>query len=266
MTKLSPKTIIFPLICALTVFLTNHAANCQPLSTPFRVGERLEFQIKWGFIPAARASMEIAPVNPDIIGAANHFILKIATYPLIDLIYKFRERVDSYTNRAITRSILYKKVLKGHTKRDIKVVFNWDKHQARYTNFAEKPPPITIPDSTLDVLSAFFFIRTQKLVVGQTIEQPITDGTKVVVGQLHVLKHEKIKIKGRLIDTFKLEPELRDVKGVFEKSKHAKMYIWVTADSRKILVRLKSKVIVGSFVATLINYAQLFPTKISKPL
>ncbi len=262
MTKLSPKAIIIPLLCVLIVFSNSHTANSQAVLTPLRVGERLEFQIKWGFIPAARASMEIAPVESGITGAANHFILRIATYPLIDLLYKFRERVDSYTNRAITRSILYKKVLKGHTKRDIKVIFDWGKHQARYTNFAERPAPITIPDGTLDVLSAFFFIRTQKLVVGQTIERPITDGLKVVAGQLHILKHEKIKIKGRLIDTFKLEPELKDVKGVFEKSKHARMYIWVTADSRKILVRLKSKVIIGSFVATLVNYAQLFPAKI----
>jgi hypothetical protein len=259
------KTSIIFVICCLFVFLVSPAVNCQKQPDSFNsctatnvcVGERLEFKIKWSFIPAGTASMEVASIPPDIAVDANHFILKARTYPAIDLIYKFRERIDSYTNHSITRSIRYKKVQNGRTKRDINVAFDWDKHEASYKNFKEKLKPITIQDGTLDVLSAFYFIRTQKLIVGQTIERPITDGKKVVIGRLHVLKREKIRIKGRTIDTFKLQPELKGVKGVFEKSKHAKMYIWVTADNRKILVRLKSKVIVGSFVANLVNLEQL---------
>ncbi len=201
--------------------------------------------------------MEIAPITQNITEASNHFILKASTYPAIDLFYKLRERIDSYTNKEITQTFLYKKVQTGNTKRNITVKFDWNKHEAEYTNFKEKLKPITIRNGTLDVLAAFYFIRTQNLIVGQTIERPITDGKKAVIGRLHVLKREVIKIRGEKIDTFKLEPELKDVKGVFQKSKHAKMYIWVTADDRKILVRLKSKVIVGSFVANLVNLDQL---------
>jgi hypothetical protein len=47
---------------------------------------------------------------------------------------------------------------------------------------------------------------------------------------------------------------MKDVKGVFEKSKDAKMFIWVTADERRMLVKLKSKVVVGSFVAELVEH------------
>ena len=40
---------------------------------------------------------------------------------------------------------------------------------------------------------------------------------------------------------------------VFKKSKKAKIQIWLTADDRRIPVRIKSKVVVGSFVADLVE-------------
>jgi len=257
MRKFSRKSVIIAILFTATIFcpLAPGRAHGNPL--PFQAGERLNFQIKWSFIPAGTAILEVAPPPENIKGAYLHFILKAKTYPAISLIYKFWERIDSYTSGRATRTILYKKIQKGRTKRDITVSFAWDKQEARYTNFDDTRKPITVPPGTLDPLSAFYFVRTQCLTVGQTLERPITDGKKVVIGRLHVLKRETLKIKGHAIATFKLEPELKDVKGVFEKSKHARMYIWVTADSRKVLVKIKSKIIVGSFVATLVNLEAL---------
>jgi hypothetical protein len=50
-----------------------------------------------------------------------------------------------------------------------------------------------------------------------------------------------------------VEPSLEHVGGVFEKSKDAKVQIWVTADARRIPVKIKSKVAVGSFVGELVS-------------
>ncbi|MGA8180500.1 MAG: DUF3108 domain-containing protein, partial [Desulfobacterales bacterium] len=54
-------------------------------------------------------------------------------------------------------------------------------------------------------------------------------------------------------DTYLIEPELKHIGGVFEKSKNAKIQLWVTADKRKIPVKIKSKVAVGSFVGELVS-------------
>jgi len=67
------------------------------------------------------------------------------------------------------------------------------------------------------------------------------------------VRREKIKIGENTYDTYLLEPELREVGGVFEKSKGAKLQVWVSADERKIPVRVKSKVAVGSFIGELIS-------------
>ena len=113
---------------------------------------------------------------------------------------------------------------------------------------------------SFDPLSAFYFVRgTAKVAVGRVIERPITDGNKNIIGRVTVVKRETIRVKGTEYDTFLVEPELKDVGGVFEKSKNARIQIWVTADHRHIPVRLKSKVIVGSFVGDLVSTAGLAP-------
>ena len=58
---------------------------------------------------------------------------------------------------------------------------------------------------------------------------------------------------GKSYDAFLIIPDLKHVGGVFKESEKAKMQIWVTADSRQIPVRLKSKVVVGSFVGDLVK-------------
>ncbi|MFZ0484922.1 MAG: DUF3108 domain-containing protein, partial [Desulfobacterales bacterium] len=78
-------------------------------------------------------------------------------------------------------------------------------------------------------------------------------GKKCVIGKLSVIKRETLKLKSGTYDTYLIEPELKHIGGVFEKSKNAKIQMWVTADKRRIPVKIKSKVVVGSFVGELVS-------------
>ncbi len=93
------------------------------------------------------------------------------------------------------------------------------------------------------------------------IRCPITDGEKFVIGRARIIKRETIKIDGKPYDTFLIEPDLQHIGGVFEKSKDAKIKLWVTADHRHIPVKIKSKVVVGSFVGELISDIAPSPQK-----
>ncbi len=84
------------------------------------------------------------------------------------------------------------------------------------------------------------------------LQRPVTDGKKSVIGSGKVIKRETIKLKNGKYDTYLLEPDLKNLSGVFRKSKNATIKIWMTADKRKIPVKIKSKVVVGSFVGELV--------------
>jgi len=228
------------------------ALDSQTDKQPFQAGERLTFQIKWSFIPAGEAVLE---VSRDTINNhnAHHFALTAKTFPVIDIFYKFRERVDSFTDMSVSKTYLYKKLQTSSHSRDIRVDFNWQTNKAQYSNFGTAIDPVDLQPGTLDPLAALYYIRQQITGPDIVLERPVTDGKKIVQGKVHYIGRETISIHGKKYDTIKLEPEMKEVKGVFEKSKNSKMYIWLTNDDRKLLVKLKSKVVVGSFVAELID-------------
>jgi hypothetical protein len=227
---------------------------------PFHPGEKLTFQVKWLFIPAAEAVLEIMPIEMVNGIRSFHFSLTMKTYEVVDLIYKVRDRLDAYTDEAITRSLLYKERAEGKNKKNVTITFHWDRLEAQYSNFDETNQPIPIQPGSFDLLSVYYAFRLMDLKEGVELRAPVTDGKKCVIGKAKVVKREKIEVRGVLYDTFLVEPSMEHIKGVFEKTKNAKLQLWVTADEARIPVRAKSEVVVGSFVAELVS-AQSAPPK-----
>ncbi len=247
------SSLLFLIIFFITGYIFPCNAKTHATDFPFSPGEKLTFKLNWCFIPAGEAVLEVLPIE-NISGIkAYHFVLTVKTNQFFDTIYKIRDRIDSYTDTDMTRSILYKKrqVARKH-KRDVVVSFNWDKNEAQYSNFSRKRNPVSLLPGSFDPLSIFYYSRIYDFKEKIILQRPVTDGKKCVLGSGKIIKRETIKLKSEKYDTYLLEPELKDLSGVFRKSKNATIKIWLTADKRKIPVRIKSKVVVGSFVAELV--------------
>jgi len=254
--------LVFKFIVMALVMILCFAENTKAVEKafPFYPGEKLTFQVRWSFIPAGVAVIEVLPIETINGVKSYHFVMIAKTYPFIDLFYKVRDRIDSYTDIEMTNSILYKKQNEGKNKRNVIVNFNWEKQEALYSNFGKKRKPISILPGSFDPLSVFYAFRLHDLRENKETEIPVTDGKKCVLGKARVIKREKIKVASGTYDTYLVEPDLKHIGGVFKKSKGAKLEIWVTADTHRIPVKIKSKVIVGSFVAELISAEKIGPT------
>ena len=243
---------------AVIVFVTNccgaGALCAAERDFPFYPGEKLTFEIKWEFIPAGEVVLEVLPIETIKGIKVQHFVLITKTNSFIDLIYKVRQRIDAYTDIDVNRSILYKEVYTMHkSRRDAIIDFDWKNFKAQYTNFGKKEKPVSIIHGAFDPFSILYYARHLDFKENDELERPVTDGKKCVIGRATVVKREKVMLDIGEFDTFLMEPELKEVGGVFKKSKGAKIKLWVTADERKIPVKIKSKVIVGSFVGELIS-------------
>jgi hypothetical protein len=223
-------------------------------ATPFGPGEKLIFQLKWTIFPAGEAVLEVLP-NEIIDGReVRHFVLRAKSNAFVDSFYKVRERIDAYTDLALTHSVLYKKKqIEGNANRDVTVTFDWHAFTAQYMKPGKKFPPIAIAPGTFDPFGVFYYARMLEWEVGREIRCPITDGDKLVIGRARIVKRETITVSGKSYDTFLIEPDLQNIGGIFEKSKDAQIKLWVTADHRRIPVKIKSKVVVGSFVGELVS-------------
>ncbi len=248
--KLGFALILTMLLGTLAFSSVTHAKENR---VPFSPGEKLTFQVRWAFIPAGEAVLQVYPIETMNGRKVYHFALSARTYPVIDLIYKVRDRIDAYTDEKLTHSILYKETKEGKRKKKVVVHFNWEKGEAQRSNFGEKRAPIPVKPGTFDPLSVYYALRLHDLKENMEIEKPLTDGKKWILGRARVVKREKVTVLSGTYDTYLVEPNLEHIGGVFKKSKDAKLQIWVTADARRIPVKIKSKVAVGSFVGELMS-------------
>ncbi len=241
--------IVFALIAGI---FSGRTIGAQEDDFPFHAGEKLVFEARWGVVPAGEAVIEV--LDPEEINGirCRHFAISLKTYPFVDLFYKVRGIINSYTDMQMTHSILYKEHKRGKRKKDVVINMDWGKNEAVYSKNGKKRKPVPILPGSFDPLSVFYAFRIHELKEGLEINIPVTDGKKCVNGIARVIKREKIKVNGKVWDTYLVEPDLEHIKGVFEKSKNAKLQLWVTADKYQMLVRVKSKVIIGSFVGDLI--------------
>jgi hypothetical protein len=225
--------------------------NDPPASMPFAPGERLRFRLRWTVVPAGEATLEVLPFETINGQKTYHFRLTAKSNLLIDSIYKVRDRIDAFASIDMTRAVLYHhKQHEGDNRKNVKVRFNWEQEIALY-NDGHTDSEIPIKPGTFDPLSVFYYSRLADFENKGLIRCPVSDGKKCVDGQARIVRKETIKVLCGWYDTYLIEPDLKHVGGVFEKSKDAKIRIWVTADEKRIPVKIASKVAIGSFVGEL---------------
>lgn len=231
---------------------------------PFAAGERLTFRLRWTLVPAGEAVMEVLPMTTVNGTPAYHFRLTATSNSFVDMFYKVRDCIDAYTNVSVTHALRYhKKQHEGGHKKNIQVDFNWEDDTARFFD-GKKRRQVDLLPGTFDPLSAFYYIRKLDYKPNDIIICPVTDGKKLVDGQAHVIKKERVTVYTGTYDTYLIEPDLKHVGGVFKKSKDAKIQVWVTADEKRIPVKIASEVAVGSFVGELASIEKATPLQASR--
>ncbi len=223
---------------------------CAPLSAanlPFSAGEELFFRLRWGVFVGGKGSLRVEQEKD-----AWHFIATGKSTPFIDNIYRVRLRIDARTNPAMTHFVSYEENSKENKKDKSKsIFFNPQTNTVRRIDTKKTRELHTREKSLFDPLSLFYSFRTQKLRAGAVLRTTITDGKKIMHGTAKVIKREKITVPAGTFSCWRIEPDIKDVGGVFKKSKNARMWVWVSADEKKIPLRVRTKIALGSITADL---------------
>jgi len=239
---------VFFLFLTAVLFDSTLFLYAEEKKLPFLPGEKIKYSVRWEKVKAGKASFRVLNLTTINGEKAYNFILEIESNKYIDLFYKIRDKHEGFANLDFTQSLLYRKKQKGKDKRDVKILFNWDKNTALYSKFGKAKDPIKIPANTFDPLSSFYKLRTLKFKIGQDLSFPVTNGKKHFIQKATVIKKEAITISSKTYDTYQLALAVNHFSGVFKKSENPTVKLWVTADHRKIPVRVKIKVFIGSVI------------------
>jgi hypothetical protein len=107
---------------------------------------------------------------------------------------------------------------------------------------------LDFPKNTQDILTAFYWVRTQQLVPGKSLFTNITADGRSVDTEIVVHRKETISSIFGNKECLVIEPKLAG-EAVFKQS--GRIFIWLTNDQYKIPLKMQSEISFGSFVAVL---------------
>jgi hypothetical protein len=224
---------------------------------PFAPGEVLRYELGWGMFTVAESEIRVeATTHND--RPAWLITLTTRTNSFADSFYKVRNETRSWVDPAVTHTLKYtNRQNEGKRLRDIIVEFvvDSDPPTAAYQNLHRNEilQPVPIFANTFDPLAITWFFRTLPLAVGQEWIVPTTNGKEPFLTIGRVIRAENKRFKLGRHEVLLVEPDIKDVGGVFRRSKDGTIRFWFTNDERRLPIRMESSVSVGKFWAELVE-------------
>jgi len=224
----------------------------------FSYGERLSFEISYGFLTAAEAFMAISPSPFNYNGRKTYEVnFNVNSRSSFDLVYKVRDNYKTFIDvNGIFPWRFEQHINETNFKKDFEATFIQESSKV-YTkiNFIEDKH-YWAPHYVQDLISVLYYARTldySGYKKGDIITIPIFSNDKVVNLTVSFQGREDVDVAAGKFRTFILKPELTE--GFT--SKTSDVYIWLTDDDRKIPVKVKMKIVIGALVAELTQYTGL---------
>jgi hypothetical protein len=219
---------------------------------PFGPGERLTFRISYLRLTAGRATLAVEP-GPQEAPSAVRFVAEARSEGFFAWLMRFR--VDDRTvatwdpDRGCSLAI-EKRLREGRARREQKVVFAGG--EARVEDPKIPQSRFAVDPCSLDVLSALYVTRVRGVPETGRLELPAFDNGKRYVLGVRFLKRERLDLPpplGRRVPTIVVEPQLVEGSGLFVRE--GRLTVWLTDDARRLPVRMRAKVAIGSVSADL---------------
>ena len=203
------------------------------------VGERLVYDVKFGALKVGTGTMQVMGVE-DVRGRdAWHTVFTIkGGVPL----YKVNDRMESWIDTSTFTSLRF--VQEQHEgRRDRLRRYEMYPERGEYVQEGDKSISSPTVEQPLDEAAFLYFLRTVPLEVGERYDfnryfkpdrNPIT---------LQVLRRERIEVPAGTFETIVVRPIIKS-KGIFSENGQAE--VWLSDDSRHMVVQMKAKLSFGS--------------------
>jgi len=209
----------------------------------FKVGEQLNYRLKYGFFTAAEAHLKVEESDVKFDGRpAYHIIADGNTAGTFDVFYKVRNRYETFIDKATLLPYLYTENRhEGSWNHTDKVIFNHENGK-----ITANKGTYDFKGKVFDFPSAYYFARcldVTKMKVGDKFDlRYFLEDSIQTLGITYVGK-EKVKCDLGTFNCLKFNPTIIPGR-IFRKN--SKLYLWITDDENRIPVKAHVEVVVGS--------------------
>jgi hypothetical protein len=230
----------------------------QPKIVPFEAGEKGVYRASWnGMFSVATAEVQTVPT---VVDGKKVFQVRVEakTSKVLDLIWKMRDTISStFDARALSPS---------------RFTFN-QKENSRVINTDARLDPTTKrwsvnrqqvgkrakiyefeSQNTLDPITAVYLARSVDFKVGDRLYFKVFGGRYQYLLELFVEKKEPVALEsGKTVEAFRVIPRIQNITKNGYASRLNDATIWLSADERRLPIKLSSKIVFGSVHLELID-------------
>lgn len=245
------RILLVAAILLFPVFLCSAEGPGASPPRPFRIGERLTYHVSWLNLTAVVAVMEVGRMEGQEGRTLARLIGTAQSTPIITRFFPVDNRVESELDLdTLAPDHMTFRRREGKKKEDIEYVF----HQKEGTVTAVRggtTESLSIQAGTQDIISCLYYTRT--------ILSP-TPGASLKMNVYHDKKNRPVEVRVEGFETLegswgKAETVkvrvIMPFHGLFMNK--GDIHVWVTNDERRMPVRMKAKVVLGSIVADLVE-------------
>jgi hypothetical protein len=230
--------------------ITNAAPDEVYKPHSFTAGEVATYKIKLGGITLGKCTFR-ADLLDDNGTAQWRFTLKGGALGGI-----VQYDSTSHVNASFNHSISYHTVQKDAASRVVDLAFDEKNLKVKRRLNGNSDGEVETKPNTLDPISVIFKFRELDLTQTGTVASHVSDGKGTFPVKVNVVGPQKIKIGDREFDAILVEPDLGNLRGVFNKDPEAKLQIWLSADAHRVPLRIRTKIGRGNFITELEDYTR----------
>lgn len=213
------------------------AMSPAPEKTPFGVGERLEYEVRFGPVRVGSGSLSVEAIDTLRNHPVWYTTLRIRGGTFL---YKVDDVYESWFDTRTFSSLRFAQDSHqgGRTRKATFEIFP-ERATFRWGD-EEEQPSVANP---LDETSFLYFVRTIPLEVGKTYDfnryfRPDRNPVR-----LKVLRRERIRVPAGTFDAVVIQPIIK-TPGIFSQNGNAQ--VWLSDDANRMMLQMKSNLSFGS--------------------
>jgi hypothetical protein len=218
----------------------------QLFPVPFDAGETLVYTIAWLKIEGGGMTLKTSRETTSDGVPLHRISLTATSNDYVSKFYPVRDLYETWVDARDFQPLRFEKhAREGHYESDEIEEFDLAK---RVGSWREDRTPL--PERVQDIISSFYFLRSQPLTVGTDVRVDMFSRGKIYKLKASVLDREKVETEAGVFDAFKVQPQLRENETAEDRNR-GRLFLWFSDDERRFPVMAKTVMPIGSVTARL---------------
>jgi hypothetical protein len=226
----------------------------RPKVDPFRVGEKVTMTVSYFALTAGEFTIEVRPFVQVDGHKSYHFAGTAITTSVFASFYAVDDWFETFVDYETLLPYSYALHVKETKQlREARSLFDWKKMKAFFWDkkinsegkVEEKKLDWDLAPYSQNIFTAAYYLRNAQLAVGKKLAFNLSHENENLRVTAEVLRKEHIETPAGEFDTVVVKPKI-EINGAFKPV--GDIFVWMTDDDRKLIVRIESKIKIGKIV------------------